>query len=89
MADVVRTLPVVKIWKIAEKVAKKLNVDTNDVYNLYDERFDCNGNLMRDFIPDDEWDLTNDYDTEIEECFRCIMKVANISWGDEFIAEFD
>ena len=89
MSDIVRTVPVIKVWKIAEKVAKKLNVDASAVYNAYDERFDTNGNLTRDYIPDSEWDLTEDYEIEVEQFFRCVMAIAEISWGDEFIAEFD
>ena len=89
MSEIVRTVPVIKVWKVAEKVAKKLNVDASAVYNIYDERFDADGNLMLDWIPDNEWDLTEDYEIEVEQFFRCVMAIAKISWGDEFIAEFD
>ena len=89
MAQIVRTVPVVNVHMITEKVAKKLDIDPSDVYNLYNERFDCDGNLMRDFIPDDDYDLTGNYEIEIEEFFRCVMAVAQIGCGDEFIAEFD
>ena len=89
MVQIVRTVPVVKVWQVAEKVAKKLRVDASDVYNLYNERFDSDGNLMRDYIPDDDYELTGQYDLEVEEFFRCVMAVAQIGWGDEFIAEFD
>lgn len=89
MKNIVRIVPVVNAWYIAEKAARRHNLETLEVYNLYINRFKGSDNLVSDHIPESKDILSLEYNAVLREFYQCIMEITDICWGDEFIAELD